>query len=42
VDILSYQPLDDLFEVRIGQQVVPLGSEGLQGLRGELSLDGSG
>jgi DtxR family Mn-dependent transcriptional regulator len=39
VEILSYQPLDDLFEVRVGKQIVPLGSEGLEGLRGELAAD---
>jgi len=36
VNILSYQPLDDLFEVKVGEQVLPMGSEGLVGLRGEL------
>ena len=35
VQILSYQDLDDLFEVGIGEQVIRLGSEGLAGLRGE-------
>ncbi|HVK08224.1 MAG TPA: metal-dependent transcriptional regulator [Gemmataceae bacterium] len=35
VRILSYQDLDDLFEVGIGEQVIRLGSEGLAGLRGE-------
>jgi DtxR family Mn-dependent transcriptional regulator len=35
VRILSYQPLDDLFQVEIAGRVVPLGSEGLDGLRGE-------
>jgi DtxR family Mn-dependent transcriptional regulator len=35
VRILSYQPLDDLFQVEIAGHVVPLGSEGLEGLRGE-------
>jgi DtxR family transcriptional regulator, Mn-dependent transcriptional regulator len=39
VQFLSYQPLDDLFEVRVGGQVVPMGSEGLAGLRGELIPD---
>jgi DtxR family transcriptional regulator, Mn-dependent transcriptional regulator len=39
VHILSYQPLDDLFELQIGNQVIPLGSEGLAGLRGELVTD---
>jgi DtxR family Mn-dependent transcriptional regulator len=37
VHILSYQPLDDLFEVEVGGRVVRLGSEGLAGLRGEPS-----
>jgi DtxR family transcriptional regulator, Mn-dependent transcriptional regulator len=36
ITIVSYHPLDDLFEVGIGEQVVSLGSEGLAGLRGEL------
>jgi DtxR family Mn-dependent transcriptional regulator len=39
VNVVSYQPLDDLFEVRIGSRVVPLGSEGLDGLLGELATD---
>jgi DtxR family Mn-dependent transcriptional regulator len=34
--ILSHQPLDDLFEVQVAGQKVPLGSEGLAGLFGEL------
>jgi DtxR family transcriptional regulator, Mn-dependent transcriptional regulator len=37
VSILSYQPLDDLFEVQVGGQVLPMGSEGLAGLKGELA-----
>jgi len=36
VAIVSYQPLDDLFQVQVGASVIPLGSEGLAGLRGEL------
>jgi DtxR family transcriptional regulator, Mn-dependent transcriptional regulator len=36
VHILSYQELDDLFEVSVSGTVVRLGSEGLAGLRGEL------
>jgi DtxR family Mn-dependent transcriptional regulator len=36
VQILSYQPLDDLFEVQVGSRVLTLGSEGLAGLRGEV------
>jgi DtxR family Mn-dependent transcriptional regulator len=35
VRILSYQPLDDLFQLAVGEQIIPLGSEGLAGLRGE-------
>lgn len=35
VQFLSYQPLDDLFHLRVGQEEVHLGSEGLKGLRGE-------
>ncbi len=35
VSILGYQPLDDLFEVKVGDRVLPMGSEGLAGLRGE-------
>ena len=30
-----HEPLDDLFELRIGDRVVRVGSEGLSGLRGE-------
>jgi DtxR family Mn-dependent transcriptional regulator len=36
VRILSYQPLDDMFQLQIGSSVIPVGSEGLAGLRGEL------
>ncbi len=36
VHFVSHQPLDDLFTLRVGDQVFPLGSEGLAGLRGEL------
>jgi len=36
VHILTYQPLDDLFEVQVGARLIRLGSEGLSGLRGEL------
>ncbi len=35
VAIVSYQPLDDLFQVQVGGAVIPLGREGLAGLRGE-------
>ena len=36
VTIVSYHRLDDLFEVQVGGTVIPLGREGLAGLRGEL------
>ena len=35
VQFLSHEPLDDLFEIKIGTKVVALGSEGLAGLLGE-------
>lgn len=35
VQFLSYQPLDDVFQLQIGHRIVPLGSEGLAGLHGE-------
>jgi DtxR family Mn-dependent transcriptional regulator len=41
VCILSYQPLDDLFQIQTPSGVVPLGSEGLQGLLGELAPEPS-
>jgi DtxR family transcriptional regulator, Mn-dependent transcriptional regulator len=37
VEIVTHQPLDDLFEVRVGTEIVPMGSEGLEGLLGELA-----
>ena len=37
VAFLRHQPLDDLYEVRIGERVLALGSEGLVGLLGEAS-----
>jgi len=36
VHFLSYQPLDDLFHLQVGRETIPVGSEGLRGLRGEL------
>lgn len=36
VHILSYQPLDDLFHLAVGDENIHVGSEGLRGLRGEL------
>jgi DtxR family Mn-dependent transcriptional regulator len=35
VFFVRHQPLDDLFELRVGDHVFPLGSEGLMGLLGE-------
>jgi DtxR family Mn-dependent transcriptional regulator len=37
VDFISYQPLDDMFNLRIGEHTIHVGSEGLAGLRGELA-----
>ncbi|HKB34833.1 MAG TPA: metal-dependent transcriptional regulator [Gemmataceae bacterium] len=37
--IRDYQELDDLFTVEVGDHVVPVGSEGLAGLHGELVAD---
>jgi DtxR family Mn-dependent transcriptional regulator len=33
--VKSFQELDDLFELQVGERVIRLGSEGLVGLRGE-------
>lgn len=38
IHFLSYQPLDDIFEVKVGDRLHRVGSEGLAGLRGELTL----
>lgn len=35
VAIVSFEPLDNLFEVRVGERLVRLGPEALAGLRGE-------
>jgi DtxR family Mn-dependent transcriptional regulator len=37
VRIRGYQPLDDVFEIEVGGRMILLGSEGLAGLRGELT-----
>jgi DtxR family transcriptional regulator, Mn-dependent transcriptional regulator len=42
VDFVSYQPLDDLFDIQVGGRKVLVGSEGLAGLRGELVPDATG
>lgn len=39
VEIVSYEELDDIFEVVAGGRVLRLGSEGLAGLRGEVATD---
>jgi DtxR family Mn-dependent transcriptional regulator len=39
VTILHYQPLDDVFELSVAGRVLRLGSEGLNGLRGERILE---
>jgi DtxR family Mn-dependent transcriptional regulator len=36
VHFVSHEPLDDLFKIQVGDQIVPMGSEGLAGLLGEL------
>jgi DtxR family Mn-dependent transcriptional regulator len=36
VEFVSHRPLDGLFELRVGEQVVALGGEGLAGLLGEV------
>jgi DtxR family Mn-dependent transcriptional regulator len=37
VHILDYQDLDDLFTIQVGETTLPMGSEGLSGLLGELA-----
>jgi len=36
VRVVNYQPLDDLFEIKIGTKTIQLGRDGLSGLLGEL------
>jgi DtxR family Mn-dependent transcriptional regulator len=38
--ILTYHPLDDLFQLQTSTQTVPMGSDGLAGLLGELAPEG--
>src|SRR5262249_28320811 len=38
--VRSYEELDDLFTLEVGDQVVPVGSEGLAGLHGEPVAEG--
>jgi DtxR family transcriptional regulator, Mn-dependent transcriptional regulator len=37
VHFVSYQPLDDMFNLQVGNKNIHVGSEGLAGLRGELA-----
>jgi DtxR family Mn-dependent transcriptional regulator len=41
VSFLRRQPLDDLYELQVGERVVHVGSEGLEGLLGELAAGSS-
>jgi DtxR family Mn-dependent transcriptional regulator len=36
VRVLSYQPLDDIYQLQVGGTTIPVGSGGLAGLRGEV------
>ena len=36
VKVLSYQPLDDMYQIQVGDNIIPMGSEGLAGLKGEV------
>jgi DtxR family transcriptional regulator, Mn-dependent transcriptional regulator len=40
VTFVSHQPLDDIFDLRVGGRLIHVGSEGLAGLRGEPASDG--
>jgi DtxR family Mn-dependent transcriptional regulator len=40
VRFLSYQPLDNLFQLQVGDRIVALGKEGLAGLSGEAISEG--
>jgi DtxR family Mn-dependent transcriptional regulator len=42
VKFVSHQPLDDIFDLRVGAKAIHVGSEGLAGLRGELAAEDSG
>jgi len=37
IEIVSFEPLDNLFEIGVGERIVRLGPEALAGLRGELA-----
>ena len=38
VHFVSYQPLDDMFNLQVGDRTIHVGSEGLAGLRGEVAV----
>jgi DtxR family transcriptional regulator, Mn-dependent transcriptional regulator len=38
VHFVGYQPLDDMFDLKVGDRTIHVGSEGLAGLRGEIAL----
>jgi DtxR family Mn-dependent transcriptional regulator len=37
VHFISYQPLDDMFNLQVAERTIHVGSEGLTGLRGEMA-----
>lgn len=37
VTFVHYQPLDDMFNLQVGERTIHVGSEGLAGLRGEIA-----
>jgi DtxR family Mn-dependent transcriptional regulator len=39
VQFTAYQPLDDMFDLQVGERTIHVGSEGLAGLRGELATN---
>ena len=39
VSFVTYQPLDDMFNLQIGERTIHVGSEGLAGLRGEVASE---
>jgi DtxR family Mn-dependent transcriptional regulator len=39
VRILSYEPIDDIYQLQVGETTFPVGSGGLAGLRGEIVSD---
>jgi DtxR family Mn-dependent transcriptional regulator len=39
VTFIGHQPLDDMFDLRVGSRAIHVGSEGLAGLRGQLAAE---